>query len=304
MKTPILFLLFNRLDTALQVFERIRQQRPEQLFVAADAPRPEVPGEAEKCAAVRAIIKKIDWPCSLHTRFLDQHLGCKLGVSSAVDWFFSQVEEGIILEDDCLPDPTFFPFCETLLEYYRDDIRIMHIGGGNFQFDRPRSHQYSYYFSQISHIWGWASWRRAWQYYDVNCRSFFIPENEPRLYADPYIDQNVKKMLEEACSGSLDTWDVQWQYAVISRNGLAILPDSNLICNLGFAPDALHTTDVNSCYSRMKTIPMSFPLKHPPLVCPNYTADSYTYRLNMPPPRWLAQFHYYRKRIWRLLCFK
>ena len=152
---PILFLVFNRPETTALVFQEIRKVRPQQLFVAADGPRPDRTGEAEKCAEVKKIVAAVDWPCEVKTLFRDNNLGCRVAVSSAINWFFENVEEGIILEDDCLPHPDFFRFCNELLDYYRNDERIMHIGGNNFQFVNKYGKS-SYYFSHYAHIWGWA----------------------------------------------------------------------------------------------------------------------------------------------------
>jgi hypothetical protein len=166
-KTPVAFLVFNCPDTTIRVFEEIRCARPPKLLVVADGPRADRPGEADKCQAVRAVIETVDWPCEVLKNYSDVNLGCKIRVSSGLDWVFEQVEEAIILEGDCLPHPTFFRFCEELLETYRDDERIGMISGDNFQFGRKRGDA-SYYFSRYNHIWGWASWRRAWQHYDRN----------------------------------------------------------------------------------------------------------------------------------------
>lgn len=164
--TPILFLIFNRPDTTRIVFKRIREIRPSKLYVAADAPRANKLGEAELCMETRAIIKDIDWPCELKTLFRDENLGCKLSVSGALDWFFENEECGIILEDDCLPDLTFFSFCKELLERYKDDDRIGHIGGNCF-LPGQIAKELSYDFCSITHIWGWATWRRVWKNMDV-----------------------------------------------------------------------------------------------------------------------------------------
>lgn len=169
--TPILFLIFNRPETTERVFQQIRKIQPRQLFVSADGPRPTKIGEQETCEQVQKIIQKIDWKCDLKTNYSEKNLGCRVAVSSGINWFFNHVYEGIILEDDCVPDISFFHFCETMLEYYRNDERIMHIGGFNYQDGIIRGSG-SYYFSQLSHIWGWATWKRAWDKYDVNVSTY------------------------------------------------------------------------------------------------------------------------------------
>jgi len=177
--TPILFLIFNRPDTTQKVFNAIRKAKPKQFFIAADGSPPDREGEIEKCQKSRKIATSVDWDCEVKTLFRDKNLGCKIAISSAIDWFFENVEEGIILEDDCLPHQSFFWFCQELLEYYRNDTRIMHISGDNFQFGRKRG-EGSYYFSKYSHVWGWATWRRAWKCFDINMKSFeeFKAENQ------------------------------------------------------------------------------------------------------------------------------
>lgn len=278
LKTPILFLIFNRPDTTQKVFEEIRKAKPEKLFVSADGPREGKPGENEKCLAVRDILKQVDWDCELTTNFRDKNLGCKKAVSLGIDWFFENVEEGIILEDDTLPHPTFFRFCEELLEKYRDDERIMMISGDNFQFGRKRTN-YSYYFSKYAHIWGWASWRRTWKYYDVNMKLW--PEiRDGKWLFDMLGDKNAvfywKNIFEKVYTNKIDTWDYQWNFACWVQNGLAILPNNNLISNIGFGADATRTKEKNDKRVNMKTCGMDFPLKHPSFMVRNVVADKFT----------------------------
>ena len=157
--TPILFIIFNRPDTAKKVFKKIQKIEPKQLFIAADGPRKNKPEDVELCKQTREILNGINWDCELITLLREENVGCKKGPADAISWFFEHVEEGIILEDDCLPSDSFFPFCEELLEKYRYDTRIMHIGGSIQlpDYENPDS----YYFSRLSHVWGWATWKRA-----------------------------------------------------------------------------------------------------------------------------------------------
>ena len=165
MNTPsVLFVIFRRPEATARVFEAIRRARPSRLFVAADGPRPGRQDEAELCRQTRAVVERVDWPCQVVTRFQETNQGIKEGVTGAISWFFSQVDEGIILEDDCLPHPDFFPYCAALLKQYRDDERVFHVGGNNFQ-PKSRVMAESYYFSRYNHIWGWATWKRAWDRY-------------------------------------------------------------------------------------------------------------------------------------------
>lgn len=270
--TPILFLIFNRPDVTQQVFDIIKQIKPKYLYVAADGPRENKDGEAEKCNKTREIINQIDWECELKTLFRDDNLGCKKGVSSAIDWFFENVEEGIILEDDCLPSLSFFKYCENLLKHYRNDTRVMHISGTN-QLDEPID-KYSYYFDVYTQIWGWATWKRAWKYYDINMTSYpdFKSENKIKdIYGDYYQQLFWTKNLDEAIYGN--TWDNMWFYAVFSQGGLCINPNKNLVSNIGFGADAVHTGDEDSEFANRKRYDID-EIIHPRFVLKNTNASN------------------------------
>jgi len=278
-KTPIVFLVFNRPDTTIRVFEGIRRARPAKLFVVADGPRADRPGEAEKCRVVRAIIDTVDWPCEVLKNFSDVNLGCKRRVSGGLNWVFEQVEEAIILEDDCLPHPTFFRFCKELLDKYRDDERVMHISGDNFQFERVRGDG-SYYFSRYNHIWGWATWKRAWAHYDVKMKmwpKFLKQQQIANVFENRSIQRYWLKCFQAVYEGKIDTWDYQWLYAIWSQNGLTVLPNVNLISNIGFGEDATHTTGKNDKSANMKTGSM-FEIVHPSFVMVNKEADLFTFK--------------------------
>ena len=275
--TPVAFIIFNRPDTTAKVFEQIRLAKPPKLLVIADGPRETRTGEAEKCAHTRAIIDTVDWNCEVLTNYSEVNLGCKRRVSSGLDWVFQMVEEAIVLEDDCMPDPTFFQFCQEMLEKYRTDDRIMMISGDNFQFGRHQT-EYSYYFSRYVHIWGWATWRRSWQCYDVDVKMW--PE-----IRDNNLLNNIfgtiggrkfwHKILQRTYEGKSDTWDYQLAFASIIRNKLNIMPNVNLISNIGFGPCATHAVKINHL-SAIPTEPISFPLKHPPFMIINQAADEST----------------------------
>jgi hypothetical protein len=277
--TPVAFLIFNRPDTTARVFEAIRQAKPPKLLVVADGPRPDRPDDVEKCKAARAIIDKVDWDCAVLTNYSDLNLGCKNRVSSGLDWVFSLVEEVIILEDDCLPHPSFFRFCQDLLDYYRDDERIMAISGDNFQLGRKRT-EYSYYFSRYNHIWGWASWRRAWQYYDVKMRLWQEIRDCNWLEYILGEGQSVKywtKIFQSAYDGKIDTWGYRWTFACWIQNGLTILPNVNLVSNIGFGEGATHTSSSKSKVANLPVEEMIFPLKHPPFLLRHVEADDFTH---------------------------
>jgi hypothetical protein len=275
--TPVLFIVFNRPDLTRKVFETIRKVKPSKLFVAADGPRVDYLGEEKLCAEVREITTSIDWDCEVRTRFHYQNLGCKRAVSSAITWFFENVEEGIILEDDCLPHPTFFRFCEELLEKYRYDDRIAQISGSNFLFGRKRTN-YSYYFSRYTHIWGWASWRRAWKYYDEEMKIWPVVCNEGWLKDILGNRERIKYWrtnFQETFDGKINTWDYQWNFACLLQNALSIMPNVNLTSNIGFGPEASHTKS-GGRFENMKLYPMEFPLQHPPFLIRDAQSDKFT----------------------------
>jgi FkbM family methyltransferase len=274
-ETPVALIVFNRPDLTEIVFRRIAAVRPKKLLVVADGPRTEE--EASLCAKVRAIIDQVDWPCEVLTNFSDINLGCRKRVSSGLDWVFSQVEEAIILEDDCLPDLSFFSFCQQMLERYREDLRVSTICGVNYLPSELRSEN-SYYFSKYCHIWGWASWRRTWHYYDVTLANWPTVRDSGLL--DRMLDYSVEKAywtyhLDESYKGRIDSWDYQFQLACWLAGGLAILPNRNLISNIGFRADATHTqkTDLRA------NLPLETlgKLQHPAYVLSEGRTERYTF---------------------------
>lgn len=279
LNTPVVLIIFNRPDTTAKVFEAIRQAKPPQLLVIADGPRPEKPGEAEKCAATRAIIDRIDWDCEVIKNYSEINLGCQQRVASGLDWVFQTVETAIILEDDCLPHPTFFRFCAELLVKYRHEPRVMAISGDNFQFGQNRETNASYYFSRYPHCWGWATWRRAWQHYDAKMKQWPQVRQTDWLQNILLDIQAVKywsNIFEKAYSVGLNTWDYAWTFTCWMHQGLTILPHVNLVSNIGFGTEATHTKDVNSILANMPVNEINFPLVHPPAIIRNILADDLT----------------------------
>ena len=283
--TPILFLVFNRPDLTARVFARIRECRPTRLFVAADGPRPAKEGEAEQCALTRAATENIDWPCDVKRLYREANLGCKVAVSGGISWFFDHVEEGIILEDDCLPDPLFFTFCADLLERYRTTDEVMQIGGTNFQ-DGRKAGNGSYYFTRYPHIWGWATWRRVWNGYDPEMARW--PAERPAVMAR-HLTQRARNMIsntfDEVKAGRIDTWDYQFVFQLLSTGGVAINPQCNLVENIGFDERATHTKGGES--PATITVPASdiFPLRHPEIPVPDDSADLVTEKRVLAPRR-------------------
>lgn len=277
LKTPVAFFIFNRPDTTKKVFEEIRRAKPPKLLVVADGPRSDNSDDAEKCKETRDIIKSVDWPCDVLTNYSDVNLGCRKRISSGIDWVFNIVEEAIILEDDCLPHPTFFRFCEELLIRYRHNPEVSMISGDNFQSGIKRT-KHSYYFQKYTHIWGWATWRRAWNYYDVDIKLWPSLRDKKWLNDVLHNKDAIKhriQIFENTYQGKIDTWDYQWTFACWIQGGLCIVPETNLISNIGFDPAATHTKE-NNRFSNIKTVPINFPLSHPSSILCNNIADKFT----------------------------
>lgn len=267
MKTPLVLIIYNRPHFTQKVFDVIKQVRPTELFIISDAPRND--DEKNLVMESRQIIDQVDWKCKVNKKFAKENLGCRKSVSSGLDWVFSQVEDAIILEDDCVPDPTFFYFCEDLLEKYRNNKKIMMISGDNFF---KLKSKYSYDFCYHSLIWGWATWSRAWKQYRIaaapNPGLFEEKRSELiKLVSDRRLDA-IKKTLE----GKIDTWDYLWQYAMLLSRGLCIYPSVNLVKNIGFGSGATHTK-YKTFHSGLSQLSIQFPLKHPVKIAANISFD-------------------------------
>ena len=234
-KTPVLFTIFNRPDVTRQVFTEIKKARPTQLFIAADGPRKDRENDIRLCAETRSITNDIDWECEVHLLFRDENLGCMRGMVSALDWFFEHVEEGIILEDDCVPSPDFFIYCTILLERYRNDIDIFLIGGTNLYRDKPPI-ETSYFFTHYYPLWGWAGWRRSWKHYDIDM-TYFDRDNVNKIIWNLYHNKKISKLYNDIWDlysiHNLDSWDMQLVYQFMIREGKSIMPQLNLVSNIG-----------------------------------------------------------------------
>lgn len=239
---PILLIIFNRLETTKQVFSQISKVKPKQLFIAADGPRISKNGESEICEETRNWVKSnINWDCEVKTLFREQNLGCGLAVSGAINWFFDNVDMGIVLEDDCMPSNSFFQYCKENLFRYKNNESVMHIAGYN-PLNKIKS-KYSYTFTNIQHCWGWASWKRAWKKYKFN---IILDKN---IYLNSYfnnkhVNEYWSRVFKEIESHLIDTWDYQWTYCILLNQGLCLLPTQNLISNIGFA-SGTHFNDPN-----------------------------------------------------------
>ena len=276
--TPVVLIIFNRPSLTNRVFSAIAKVRPQQLFVIADGPRSS--GESETCRAARSVIELIDWDCHLEIDFADRNLGCRKRIVSGLNWVFSNVDQAIVLEDDCVPHQSFFSYCESLLDLYKNNEQVMEIGGGNYQFGRKRT-EYSYYFSKYSHTCGWATWRRAWQYFDESITGW--PELKTSrswdvMCEDPCERQYWESIYDSIFHGRFQTsWDYQWQLSRWCRNGLTIVPNVNLISNIGYGPEATHVRWRGDSLACMPIHAIG-ELRHPPSVSRHEGADKYMFQ--------------------------
>lgn len=265
LNTPVALFIFNRPIPTAKVLAAIAEARPARVLVVADGPREDHPDDARLCAETRALIDSVNWPCEVQTHYSGSNLGCQRRVASGLDWVFSQVDEAIILEDDCLPDPSFFPFCEELLARYRNDEKVHMVRGGNFLGGR-RVTASSYYFTRAYHIWGWATWARAWKHNDVTMRGW--PELRNSGWLERHLPTELmvgkaREIFDQAYAGQLDTWEYYWVFSGWVRNALAISPVNNLVTNIGFGPGAAHYQDKDHPHSKMPVVSVKFPLRHP-----------------------------------------
>lgn len=263
MNSAVLLIVFNRPVPTRAVFEALREARPPRLYVAADGPRAAKAGDKENCRAVRQIVQSVDWPCEVVTLFRDENLGCKYAVSGAISWFFEQESEGIILEDDCLPEASFFPYCDEMLERFRDDERIAQICGSSFI--PPPAPDKSYYFTKYADIWGWATWRRSWAHYDLAMRQWPNLRETNSLKGLPGSTMAFVNywtdIFDQTHAGKVDTWDYQWMFTCWRLGLLSVMPCQTQIRNVGFGLDATHTGVDVPPYVRA-TEALTFPLRH------------------------------------------
>ena len=274
--TPVAFIIFRRPDLTARVFERIRAARPARLFIIADGPR--TPHEAIECEHARRIVECVDWPCEVKRDYSDRNMGCRDRIATGLDWVFAEVPEAIVLEDDCLPAQSFFGFCEELLEHYRQSDRVMHISGSNFLVQHATP--YSYYHSRYAHMWGWATWARAWRHMDLNLRNWPTFKNSSlgQLFSDKD-ERNywIQKLHPFFIGERTDTWDHPWQYSIWAQRGVCVVPQTNLVANIGFGDDATHTQNKNSPISNLPIGEMPPVLQHPPGVSLDDEADRAVY---------------------------
>lgn len=270
--TAIALIIFNRPAYTQTVLQAISAVRPSLLFVLGDGPRAHSSADVEACEQVRKLIDAIDWPCEVLKNYSSVNTGPRERVISGLNWVFSLVDEAIILDDDCVPNPSFFAFCEELLARFRGDSRVGMISGTNFvEGSTTIDYNYSYYFSRISHIWGWATWRTSWQKFDPQLRLW--PEVQAanllsEVLEPPGAVRYWSRIFDKAYRREgPDSWDYPWFFSNLISNSLSIVPRVNLVTNIGFGPDATNTVDADFA-QRLESAEMEFPLKHPPVMFP------------------------------------
>jgi hypothetical protein len=278
---PILFTIFNRPKETSRVFEEIRRVAPKKLFIAADGPRMGHASDFINCELTRKACSPIDWDCEVFTKFSEINLGCKISISQAISWFFENVEAGIILEDDCLPSPSFFSFSREMLVKYQNEPRVMQISGNNYLGDKYLFKE-DYYFTALNDIWGWATWRRAWNEFDINMVGYenFKLKNGVRKYLqDKSMSNWLTLYLDDAMNPDASVWSSQWVYAIAKNNALTIAPAKNLVENIGFDDQGTHSSSPSwRAYNRFKRDFLEIK-NHPKLVERNFSADSVRFLL-------------------------
>ncbi len=274
---PIALIIFNRPDSVRRSFARIRQARPSKLFIISDAPREQREGEAALVQQSREIAEQVDWQCDVRKIYASTNLGCKRRISSGISEALDEVDRLIIIEDDCVADPSFFTYASTLLDRYADDHRVMSVGGNNFQQGINRT-RHSYYFSKYSHCWGWATWRRAWQTFDLKMSAWpqFRDAGHLASYCRNQRESDYWSAIFDRCyAGEIDSWAYPWLLTCWMHHGLATIPRENLVRNIGFGADATHTKDLESQYAQLAEGSLG-ELTHPASIYRHAVADAFT----------------------------
>ncbi len=268
LETAVVLIIFNRPSHTQRVFSAIEAARPKKLYLVSDGPRESVPGDVGLVEECRDIVSRVNWPCEVKTNFAQTNLGCRNRVVSGLDWVFSEVEEAIILEDDCLPSGDFFSFMSEMLKLYKNDRRIGSVSGSNSL--RATNTQFgSYFFSAFPEIWGWGTWSRVWEKYDSSISSWPELRQTDLLEKVLRTSEGVRfwrSVLDDVHSEKIDTWDYQLSLVHWVENWLTVLPNVNLVSNIGFGADATHTLSSNNPFANAKVYPLELPLAHPKTV--------------------------------------
>jgi hypothetical protein len=275
MNTPVVFIIFKRPETTAKVFSEIARAKPRKLFVIADGPRVSRAGEKELCEATRKLIQ-VDWDCEVKINYSNENLGLRKRIVSGLNWVFENETSAIILEDDCLPDPTFFRFCDEMLNKYKDETKIMHIAGDNHY--EPKAIKDSYYFSRYPHCWGWATWKRAWSLYDDDLKTWDSDSSNSKFsnyISDKLARRYWSKVFKNVKLGVVDSWAYRWTFTCFYHHSLCIIPRVNLVSNIGFGPGATHTKSSDTALENLPVHSISFPLLHPTIITRNEEADRF-----------------------------
>lgn len=272
---PVLLLAHRRPELTALVLQRVRAARPTRLLVSIDGPRPGHSLDRDAIAEVQGLAKAVDWPCEVSVRVGDTNLGCRWGPSAGLDWAFECVDRAIVLEDDCVADPTFFRYCAELLDRYAGDDRVMGIGGyrneGPDLADGP-----SYGFSRYTATWGWATWANRWHDVDVAMSDWEQLRDTSWLshqLTDPVVEAHWRRTFDAMTAG-LDAWDYALQFALWRSGRFWVRPMTNLIQNVGFGADATHTVQDDNAASR-PAASMGFPMCHPEAVGADPARDAH-----------------------------
>lgn len=271
-------MVFNRPNLTKKLLNIITHVQPSKIFVIADGPRIDHPTDPKHCKATRDLISQAHWQGEVLINYADVNLGCQNRIFTGLNWVFEHVDRAIILEDDCIPDDTFFLFCQELLERYQADERIMAISGNNFQLGHSRNND-SYYFSRYPHCWGWATWKRAWQHCDVEMRHWPTVKEQNRLkdvLEDAGAIRYWKNKFQRTYDHKIDSWAFCWTLSCWLNSGLTILPNENLVSNIGFDDSGTHHQNSQSTFASLSTKAVDFPLVHPKFVLRNRYADAFT----------------------------
>ena len=291
MKSAVLLVVYNRPDKTKKVFEQLRLARPDRLYIVADGPVAGNADDLERCRLVREIVKESDWDCRVESLLRDENLGCGPSVKQAIDWFFSHEEEGIILEDDTVPDLTFFDFCDEMLDRYRNDHRIAFVSGSNHH--GTASAMDSYFFARNKTTWGWATWRRCWDRMDYEMK-WLESANATEIIRNMSLMKETSKYWMNALMSiqekNVSAWDWQWYFSVAAEDQLVIYPNVNLVSNIGFGTDATHTTG-RSEEGVSARFAMQFPLQHPSEVVANDDWDRAFEQRKLQIRFWIVKKH-------------
>jgi len=274
--TPVVFIIFNRPDTTRWVFEEIRKAKPKELYIIADGPRENNTEDDDLCKNTREVVEKVDWDCAVYKNYATENLGCKVRVSTGLKWMFQHSERAIILEDDCLPHHSFFRFCQELLEFYKDDEEVNLIAGSNF-ISKYSNKNYSYYFSVFHHFWGWATWKRSWELFNLRMDNWQeLKRNKllSKIVPDKKSAKYWETIFDEVYTGKISSsWAYHWYYSSWKNKKLAITPSVNLVSNIGFGQQATHTKNRKHIRANIPLEDIQFPLIHPPAIKSDVTSD-------------------------------